>query len=206
MTRTPTWAEDEIAGAACASLPFAEASALFMAEGDGGMLRRTRAFPSPDSHADAREVCARCPILASCLTAAMRHDPWTFRGGMSPEERAAFGGYRDPEVARRREVYLSRPRVWSRVLSSRLPTDVIKAALSRWREYLIDGDEDALRVGDFTGVGGPSDRSTPHAVTETSPEVLDDWFVEYEPPPKPVAAKPPREGAHGPVQDFLPLG
>lgn len=201
MTRPPTWAESDTEGAACESLPFEEAAALFMPESDGGMLRRTRAFPSPDSHADARAVCARCPIITECLTSAMRHDPWTFRGGLSPEERAAFGGYRDPEVARRREVYLSRPRVWSRVLMSRLPADVMKAALSTWREYLISGDEAALRIGDFTGVGGPSGRATPHAAAAASPEILDDWFTEYEPPKRPARPK-----QHGPVQDFLPLG
>lgn len=201
MSRRPTWAGDSTEGAACESLPFEEASALFMASGEGGAMLRTRAYPSPDSHAAARAVCARCPLLTECLTEALRHDPWTFRGGLSPEERAAFGGYRDPDVARRRSVYLTRPRVWSRVLLSPLPAKVVKAALSRWKDYLISGDESSLHVGDFTGVGGPSGRSTPHDVAAESPEVLEDWFVEYERPAKKAPAS-----AEAPIQDFLPLG
>lgn len=202
MSRQPTWAGDSVEGAACAALPFAEAIALFEPTSEGGHMRRTRAVPAPDSHAEAREVCARCPIITECLMAALRHDSWTFRGGLSPEERAAFGGYRDPDVARRRAVYLKRPRVWSRVLMSPLPAEVIKSALTRWREYLTSGEEEGLHIGDYAGVGGPSGRWTPHTLAVTSDEVLaDDWFVEYVPP---VRQKPQKAGA--PVQEFLPLG
>ena len=203
MTHDPTWAGASTEGAACESIPFEEAAALFMAESESGSMRRTRAFPAPDSHSEARAVCARCPVLSQCLTEALWHDAWTFRGGLSPEERAAFGGYRDPDVARRRGVYLTRPQVWSRVLTSPLSATVMRATLSKWRDYLTSGDVDALRIGDFTGLGRPSGRATPHDVATRAPEVLDDWFVEHERPAKP---KRKRSRPRAPVQEFLPLG
>lgn len=175
-----SWGDVE---AACAALPFDEATRLFMPRSDGGALGRSRSFPAPDSHADARAVCARCPVISQCLMGGLRHDAWTFRGGLSPEERAAFGGHRDPDVARRRGVYLSRPQVWSRLLFSPVPAETIRAALTRWRRYLHTGDEGPLGIGDFAAVGGAGQRSTPHEVASADPTVrdADDWFVEHVP-------------------------
>lgn len=203
--RTPTWATEPTVGAACESLPFDEAADLFLPVDDGGSMRRTRAYPAPDSHRDARLVCARCPIIQSCLAEALIADPWTFRGGLSPEERAAFGGHRDPGVARARGVYLTRPQVWSRVVLSGLPVEDITHVLTTWREYLTTGDEAPLGVGDFTGATGSS--RTPHEIAQTSGVLADDWFVEHVVPRRVrnTRRQPPPAPSSEPVQDALPV-
>lgn len=197
--REPTWAGAPTTGAACEALPFDKATDLFMPVGDGGAMRRTRAYPAPDSHLDARLVCARCPILEPCLVEGLSADAWTFRGGLSPEERAAFGGYRDSEVAGRREVYLTRPQVWSRIVLSGLPVPAVRRVLERWRDYLSSGDEDVLGGQFFQGPTGGG--RTPHEMAQKA-GVLDhdDWFVEHVPAPRTR-----RRESVEPVQDALPL-
>lgn len=191
----PSWAADEPGGAACERLPFEEAAALFTPESDGGSMRRTKAFPAADNHAAARAVCARCPILSDCLLDGLRNDSWTVRGGLTPEERAAYGGLRDPYTTRRRGVYLTRPRVWARVEMSALPTGAVQETLTRWRDYLRDGDES--RLGCTILVAGAA-RGTPHETAQSDPDLLrgDDWFTPYVPPPR--RRKPVRPAAELP--------
>lgn len=46
------------------------------------------AFVGQDEHAEARAICAVCPVRAECLEHALRHGPthgvW---GGLDPEQR-----------------------------------------------------------------------------------------------------------------------
>lgn len=46
--------------------------------------------------AQAKAVCARCPVRAACLADASATDPagWTIRGGETPDERRAARGSR----------------------------------------------------------------------------------------------------------------
>lgn len=44
--------------------------------------------PADDPNAEAKAVCARCPVAADCLAHAIAHDePWAIWGGMTPTER-----------------------------------------------------------------------------------------------------------------------
>lgn len=103
-----------------------------MAPSDGGKMRRDRAYPASDRNAEARAVCAGCPLLEGCLLEALRVDGHTFRGGFSPEERASLGGARDVVQARRREPWMSARQVWSRAFFSRLPQPVLLSAFTEW--------------------------------------------------------------------------
>lgn len=113
--------------AACASLPFEDAVAMFYPKGDGGLLRRSSRWPLDDSHADARAQCGHCPVLAHCLRDALADDAHTFRA-LSPEERAAFGGRRQKSV-RGREPYLSPSEVLMRIIDSGYDLDAAMEAL-----------------------------------------------------------------------------
>lgn len=134
-------------GAECEKLPLGEAVELFMPTTEGGQLRRSSPWPKADSHEAARRVCGHCPVLPVCLEGALESDGWTFRGGMSPEERAAFGGFRDKDT-RKREVYLSRTQVASRLVDSGMDTDAIGDVLTRWRGRLLSDSQLHHTVGD----------------------------------------------------------
>ena len=39
-----------------------------------------------DTYAEARRVCARCPVTLQCLEDALAHEEWGMRGGLTPDE------------------------------------------------------------------------------------------------------------------------
>ncbi len=146
--------------AACADLPFEEGERLFFSPSVGGGLRRTSRWPRPDSHADARAVCASCPLVESCLGEALQQDEFTFRV-LSPEERAAFGGVREKHH-RHKAPALSRDEVWNRVLGSNLPAIRVLSALLDHDRLLLRGDSAHVGVW-VAGVGWSAD-TTKHAL------------------------------------------
>lgn len=126
---TASWAVQDTPGAACERLPLDDSTALFFPRPLGGRLARTKPWPAPDSHADARALCAVCPVLEGCLRDALAGDPTTFRGGLSPEERGAVGGCRDDITARRRPPTVTVEQVWSRVRDSTLDEARVERAV-----------------------------------------------------------------------------
>lgn len=119
----------------CAQMPFEDAVNLFFPTSGGGQLRRTRAWPGKDAHQEARAVCRGCGALASCLEGALEDDAWTFRGAMSAEERAVFGGFRDRD-ARRRPVYLSAGQVAARLREAGIDLTAVGEVLAAWQQQL----------------------------------------------------------------------
>lgn len=117
-----------------------EAAELFMPVTDGGQLKRTAKWPRPDSHEAARRVCGPCPVLEKCLAGALIEDAWTFRGGLSPEERAALGGVREAQ-SRKRPVYVTPEQVWNRLVDSGMDVVVIERVVEQHRERLARSEE-----------------------------------------------------------------
>ena len=39
-----------------------------------------------DPYAEARTICAGCPVVAECLEDALNHEEWGMRGGLTPDE------------------------------------------------------------------------------------------------------------------------
>lgn len=111
--------------ATCAYLGMDEVNELFYLEG----APPTAKYPRPDVHAAARRVCAGCPVLAECAASAFG-DAHTFRGGLSPEERAAFGGPLVTYKARHRDPRIRREQVWERIEFSPLPKEVMARVLA----------------------------------------------------------------------------
>ena len=109
----------------CARLPMEQVDEWFYLEG----APPTRAWPRLDVHYRARLLCSACPILAECAASSFS-DPHTFRGGLAPEERAAFGGPLPRMAAKRRDPLIPRTVVWERVVNSPLPDDVMARVLS----------------------------------------------------------------------------
>lgn len=111
--------------AACARLPMSEVDELFYLEGAPSTAR----WPRRDTHAKARIICASCPLLAECARTSFT-DAYSFRGGMSPEERASFGGVLPSWASDVRRPRFSREEVWSRLEQSPLPREVMWQVLS----------------------------------------------------------------------------
>lgn len=129
----------------CAQIPLTESVRIFCAESAGGLLQRTTRWPRADSHEEARRMCGRCPALESCLTAAMATDEVTFRG-LSPEERAVFGGLRG-KAARKRAPYLTVAEVVQRIVESGYDLDAVFGALAAHdADRCASGDADAEGV------------------------------------------------------------
>ena len=161
----------------CSRLPLEDGMTLFYPVSDGGRMKQTHAYPKADSHDEARRVCGPCPIIGQCLTVALVADSWTFRGGMSPQERAAFGGYLDKE-ARKRPRRLTRQEVWLRLLDSGMDTHAIGAVLDSHRQRLIAEPglattlgwrEDAATITDWP----TADHTAPEAGLRIPAEVID---------------------------------
>lgn len=140
------WDDTETAGAECENLPLDQAVELFFPTSEGGHLRRTKAWPKPDAHDKARRICGHCRVLGDCLEGALEKDGWTFRGGMSPEERATFGGFRDRD-ARRRAVYLTPRQVAARLLDAGMDVVTIAEVIARWQTRLSADSAAAEGVG-----------------------------------------------------------
>lgn len=140
------WDDRETPGAECEDIPFDEAVRLFFPTSDGGQLRRTAPWPKPDSHADARRLCGHCPLIGRCLDLALHRDGWTFRGGMSPEERAAFGGFRDRDT-RRRGVYLTPHQVAARLVDAGVDVVVVAAVIRDWQQRVSASDDLSTETG-----------------------------------------------------------
>lgn len=126
--RQTTAEQDNGPAELCAKIPLADAVRIFCAESAGGLLQRTTRWPRPDSHEEARRMCGRCPALEDCLTQAMTTDEVTFRG-LSPEERAVFGGARG-KAARKRPPYLTVAEVVQRIVESGYDLDAVFGALA----------------------------------------------------------------------------
>lgn len=69
--------------ALCAGMP---TDVFFQPEPQGRGDRKN----GPDPHAEARAVCAACPVINECLTWAMENNEYGFLGGMTERERAAL--------------------------------------------------------------------------------------------------------------------
>lgn len=141
-----SWDTESTPGAACESLPLDVATDLFFPTGDGGLMLRTAGWPKPDSHEDARRVCGPCPVLEQCLRQGLETDGWTFRGGMSPEERAAVGGYRE-KAARKRRPYLTATQVRARLDDSGMDVEAVADVIAGWHHDLDETPTDRAKTG-----------------------------------------------------------
>lgn len=138
--------DEETPGAACADLPTIEATQIFFPISDGGLMRRSRPWPRPDTDDEPRRHCRTCNIVADCLAGALEKDGWSFRGGMSPEERAAFGGARTKDT-RKRAPYLTAPQVAARLLDAEMPIAVIAEVIAQWQEAVTSDKDLAKETG-----------------------------------------------------------
>lgn len=80
MIPSDAWRERAL----CAGMP---TEVFFQAEPIGNYSVDTE---RPDPHAEARAVCAACPVITECLTWAIEHNEYGFLGGKTELERAAL--------------------------------------------------------------------------------------------------------------------
>lgn len=148
------WEDYDTSGGACESLPLEQGVDLFFPTSDGGHQRRTKAWPKPDNHAEARRHCGQCGVLAACLAGALGSDGWTFRGGMSAEERAALGGFRDVD-ARKRGVYLTLPQVAARLVEAGIDLSAVGRVVAAWQNALKQDPATATSTGSVVDEDSP---------------------------------------------------
>lgn len=123
--------------ALCGDLPLEAATSIFFPVSEGGNLSaRTAKWPKRDNHSEARSMCVRCPLLTRCLDEALTLDGHTFRG-LSPEERAAFGGQRT-KPAKARPVYLTRAQVVARMIAAGYPDSVVEVLAGHARRLAAE--------------------------------------------------------------------